>query len=97
LSRLFLGQSSSLPDGSAAVPLDVGGDYRKSFYTYVLKRDPAAVEKYWARMIFTGKAQPPREVRVQEVRAVVADTRGAISYLDKSQVDDSLKVITVTD
>jgi len=97
LSRIFLGQSGSFPDGSSAVPLDVSGDYRKSFYTYVLQRDPSNVEKYWARMIFTGKAQPPREVRVQEVRNVVAETRGAVSYLDKSQVDDSMKVIAITD
>ena len=97
LSRLFLGQSASFPDGSRAVPLDVEGDNRSRFYRDVLKRQPDQIEKYWARMIFTGKAQPPREVRVQEVRNVVAETRGAVSYLDKSQVDDSMKVIAITD
>jgi len=95
LSRIFLGQSGSFPDGSTAVPLDVSGDYRSRFYRDVLKRQPDQIEKYWARMIFTGKAQPPREVKLRDVKSLVAETPGAISYLDKSQVDASVKVIRV--
>jgi len=95
LSRLFLGQSASFPDGSRAVPLDVEGDNRSRFYRDVLKRQPDQIEKYWARMIFTGKAQPPREVKLRDVKSLVAETPGAISYLDKSQVDASVKVIRV--
>lgn len=96
LSRLFLGQGNTYGDGSRAVPLDVNGDYRNSFYSYVLKKSPTQVEKYWARMIFTGKAQPPRQVNAKDVRALVADTPGAISYMDSTAVDHSVKVLTVT-
>lgn len=96
ITRIFLGQAGTYPDGSVATPLDVSGDFRNSFYTYVLKKSPTQIEKYWARMIFTGKAQPPREVRIKEVKAVLADTRGGISYMDKSLVDESVKVITIS-
>lgn len=95
ISRLFLGQSSTFPDGSQALPLDVSGDKRNVFYQEVLKKSPAQVEKYWARMIFTGKETPPRQVRGSEVRSLVAETAGAISYVDKSEVDGSVKTITV--
>lgn len=95
LSRIFLGQSSAYPDGSPAIPLDINGDARNQFYREVLKKTPEQVEKYWARMIFTGKAQPPREIKATDVKSVVAETPGAISYLDSSKVDASLKVIRV--
>ncbi|MDP2227403.1 MAG: hypothetical protein Q8J78_07985 [Moraxellaceae bacterium] len=95
VSRLFLGQTGTFPDGSRAIPLDVEGDSRARFYRDVLKRQPDQIEKYWARMIFTGKAQPPREVKAREVKALVAETPGAISYIDSSLVDASVKVIRV--
>lgn len=95
LNRLFLGQSGSFPDGSPAIALDVSGGSRNQFYWDVLKRAPEQVEKYWARMIFTGKAQPPREIRPGDVKAIVAETPGAISYLDSSKVDGSVKVVRI--
>jgi hypothetical protein len=96
LRRLFLGQTDNLPDGNHAVPLDVTGDYRNAFYQGVLNKNPEQVEKYWARMIFTGKAEPPRQVHPKEVKGLVAETPGAISYVDSSLVDSSVKVLTVT-
>lgn len=95
VTKLFLGQNGTFSDGSKAVPLDVAGNYRDSFYEHVLKRSATQIEKYWARMIFTGKAQPPRQVSEKDVKAIVADTAGAISYVDSSNVDESVKVLTV--
>jgi ABC-type phosphate transport system substrate-binding protein len=95
LSRLFLGQSNVYADGSRAVPLDTSGDSRSQFYRDILKRQPEQVEKYWARMIFTGKAQPPREVRVADIKSVVAETPGAIAYIERSKVDSSVKVLKI--
>lgn len=96
LSRLFFGQSEQLPGGIKAVPLDVSGPSKDQFAQAVLKKTAQQVDKYWARMIFTGKANPPREIRPADVKAVVASTPGAISYIDKSQLDGSVRVISVT-
>lgn len=96
LTKLFLGQTTTFADGSPAVPLDLGTDHRNSFYTYVLKKPPVQMEKYWARMIFTGKAQPPRQISTKDVKALVAETDGAISYMDSAAVDSSVKVLAVT-
>lgn len=95
LTRLFLGQSNSLPDGSAAIPFDVSGE-RNTFYNEVLKKAPEQLEKYWARMIFTGKAQMPRQVAPRDIKSTVAETPGAISYIERSAVDASVKVIAIT-
>jgi ABC-type phosphate transport system substrate-binding protein len=96
VSRLFFGQARQFPNGTAALPLDVSGALKDQFAQQVLKKSPEQVEKYWARMIFTGKAKPPREVKAGDVKAMVASTPGAISYLDRSLVDGSVKVIDIT-
>lgn len=95
LTRLYLGQTNRYPDGSTAVVLDVSGGARKLFYSEVLKKAPDQVEKYWARMIFTGKSQPPREIGPAEAKTLVAATPGAISYMDASKVDSSVKVLHI--
>jgi ABC-type phosphate transport system substrate-binding protein len=96
VTRLFLGQTDALPNGGKVTPLNVGGDSQDQFARQVLNKSPEQVEKYWARMVFTGKARPPREIRASDVKSVVASTPGAISYMDRAQVDGSVKVISVT-
>ena len=96
LTRLFLGQTQVFPDGSAAVPLDVSGEgSHNAFNSEVLKKTPAQLEKYWARMIFTGRGQQPKEIAASVIKRKVAETPGAISYMDRSQVDDSVKIINI--
>lgn len=94
LNRIFLGQTSTFTDGSKAVPLDVS-DSRPQFYRELLSKDPSQMEKYWTKMIFTGKAQPPRDVKSGDIKSTVADTKGAISYMDRSRVDGSVKILKV--
>lgn len=94
LSRIFQGQTSTFADGSKAVPLDVS-ENRPQFYRELLSKDPSQMEKYWTKMIFTGKAQPPRDVKSSDIKSAVADTKGAISYMDRSKVDGSVKVLKV--
>ena len=72
LRRIFLGQTSNFPNGDHATPFDVAGDYRNAFYQFILVRTPESVESYWANMIFTGKAEPPRQVQLVEAKQLVA-------------------------
>lgn len=96
LRRIFLGQTGNFPNGEPAEPFDVG-EYRNTFYQSILLKTPESVENYWASMIFTGKAQPPRRVSLNDVKQRVATSPRAISYLERSQVDASVKVINITD
>jgi hypothetical protein len=50
-------------------------------------------ESLWSKLVFTGKATPPKEyANSAEVKKAVADPK-AIGYIDKSAVDDTVKVI----
>ena len=95
LRRIFLGQTGKFPNGYSAIPFDVSGDYRNRFYQDILVKTPESVETYWANTIFTGKAQPPRQVQSNEAKQLVAASPRAISYIDRSQVDASVKVINI--
>lgn len=96
VTRLFLGQSDALPNGGKAMAMNVSGDDQDQFARQILKKSPEQVEKYWARMIFTGKAKPPREIKAGDVKSTVASTPGAISYMEREQVEGSLKIISVS-
>ena len=93
--QIFLGQIKTFPDGLEAQTLDnLSGDLRSRFITGVLKRNESTMNAYWARMLFTAKATPPRELADSaEVKQAVAGSKTAIGYIDASQVDDSVRVI----
>ena len=50
----------------------------------------------WSRLAFTGQGQPPKELADAEAvkKAVAADPK-AVGYIDKADVDASVKVVLV--
>jgi len=97
-SRMFSEQASQFFLGKSAMftPVDQaeGSKIRADFYQKVADKDPAQVKAIWSKLVFTGKATPPKEFKSNaEVKKAVADDPKAIGYIDKSAVDDSVKVI----
>ncbi|MES2258334.1 MAG: hypothetical protein V4724_07435 [Pseudomonadota bacterium] len=89
-SQFFLGKSTMF------TPIDQaeGSPIRAEFYHKVAEKDPAQVKAIWSKLVFTGKGTPPKEYKTNaEVRKAVADDPKAIGYIDKSAVDDTVKVI----
>lgn len=90
VTDLYLGrnQSGSLIDLPEANPL------RSEFYKKATGKEPGQVKALWARLAFTGKAQPPREQPdAAAVKKVVAADPKAVGYIDKSAVDGTVKVL----
>lgn len=97
-SRMFSEQASQFFLGKSAMftPVDQaeGSKIRADFYQKVADKDPSQVKAIWSKLVFTGKATPPKELKSNaEVKKAVADDPKAIGYIDKSAVDDSVKVI----
>ena len=60
----------------------------------VLEKEPTQVQAIWARIVFTGKGKPPKEVKTSdEVKKAIRENVNAIGYIEKSAVDDTVKVI----
>lgn len=98
VADIFLGKTSRFPDGSEAVPIDQAEESRARdrFYAAFTGKSPAQVKAHWAKIIFTGRGQPPRQVsNSAEARKLVAVNPNAIGYIDASLVDDSVRVLAL--
>ncbi|MBI2733515.1 MAG: hypothetical protein HYX44_09525 [Aquabacterium sp.] len=95
-AAIFLGKTQTLPSGQTAVPADLpeSDKAREIFYSKAAGKSPAQVKATWARLTFSGKATPPKEVpTAADVKKHVAANPDAIGYIEKSAVDSSVKVV----
>jgi len=96
LADIFLGKTQQFPDGSPAVPIDQeeGARVRDEFYVVFTGQSPAQVKAHWSKVIFTGRGKPPRTVsNSEEVRKMITVNPQAISYIERSAVDSTVKVL----
>ena len=95
-AKIFLGKASNFPDDSDALPIDQaeGSAIRDEFYSKVVHKSPSQLTAYWAKVIFTGDGRPPAILESNlNVKKAVAKNPNAIGYIDKSDVDKSVRVI----
>jgi ABC-type phosphate transport system substrate-binding protein len=98
IADIFLGKTSRFPTGGQAVPIDQaeGAAEREQFYLNFTGKSPAQLKAHWAKIIFTGRGQPPLEVaNGAELKRHLAENPNALGYIERSLVDDSLKVVLV--
>ncbi|WP_374586593.1 hypothetical protein [Pseudoduganella sp.] len=88
-AQFFLGKSTLF------TPIEhTEGPLRNEFSQKVLGKDSAQVKSQWSKLVFTGKGTAPKEYASSaEVKKAVAADVQAIGYIEKSAVDDSVKVI----
>jgi hypothetical protein len=90
VADLFLGKNQ----GMKLLDLPSSAPAKAAFYEKVSGHDLSQVKATWARLIFTGKAQAPKELpdAAAVKKAVAADPK-ALGYIQKSEVDSSVKVL----
>lgn len=89
-AQFFLGKSTLF----TPVEYTDGSAIKNDFYQKVLGKDTAQVKAIWSKLVFTGKGAAPKEYSsAAEVKKAVAHDPQAIGYIDKSAVDDTVKVI----
>jgi ABC-type phosphate transport system substrate-binding protein len=96
VTDIFLGKVTRFPNGTQAAPIDQeeGSPARDEFYATFAGKSPAQVKSHWTRIIFTGRGQPPKAVPSSvEVRKLVAANPRAISYIERSALDSSVKIV----
>lgn len=95
-SDLFLGKSADFPNGQHAVPIDQseGSPVRDAFYLKTSGKAPAQMKAHWARMLFTGRGQPPVESGDNAaIKRLVADNPNLVGYIDRSALDSSVRAV----
>lgn len=94
--KLFLGKTKSVPgmDSVTLVSQIEASSTTAEFTQKITKKTLSQYKSYWSRMIFSGKAVPPKELANDaEVKAYVASHADAVGYIDAGNVDDSVKVL----
>ncbi len=93
---LFLAKTTKLPDGTTVTVIDQQDDtpIKDAFYTNVVGKTPRQLKAYWAKIVFTGQGVPPKSYAGdQAVKQQVANTPGAIGYVNDDAVDSTVKVL----
>lgn len=95
--RIFLGEPT-VHQGTKIVPITAptGDQLRIAFDRLALGFSPADSGRYWVDRRIRGQGLPPRSVPNQAlVRAVVAKLPGAVGYISASQLDPSVRALSI--
>ncbi|MES2298446.1 MAG: hypothetical protein V4582_15485 [Pseudomonadota bacterium] len=89
-AQFFIGKSTMFTPVEHPESAAIRGEFDQK----VLGKDPSQVKAIWSKLVFTGKGTAPKEYPSSaEVKKAVAADVAAIGYIEKSAVDDTVKVI----
>ena len=96
ITRLFLGKAKAYPNGERAIPInqDVGSEVRTNFNQELLNKSENAYKSYWSRLMFTGKATPPKDSGDNDsIKKLVATNPNIMGYIEASYLDGTVKKV----
>jgi ABC-type phosphate transport system substrate-binding protein len=99
LRRMFLKQSRMWPHAEPVVPVDwdATSEMRQEFSKVVLNRSVREMADFWVQQSMTqGLAPPSTQKSAKSVLRFVASVPGAISYVRASDVDETVRVLTIS-
>jgi hypothetical protein len=91
---IYLGRLTTLPGGVTVIPLDLPEDSpaRHEFYNRIIGKSAAQLRAYWAKMTFTGRGTPPKEVPSSaELKRLLVANPNMLGYLGAAEMEPSLK------
>lgn len=94
ISRIYLNKKRY--NGSlklVAINLFASDALRKDFEHFVLEMSDRQLAAYWAKQHYQGKRPPLTMMSVASVLAFVREVEGAIGYVPKEFVDESVSII----
>lgn len=99
LSAIYMKRTRSWPDGTEILPINqpAASRLRERFSRAVHGKSVAYVTRYWQRLIFSGRAVPPRELPSDAaVLELVRGNAEAVGYVDaRTPLNDGVKAIAV--
>jgi len=95
---LFMGRNRAFANGDFALVFDLPRDnpQRAAFYQALTGMNPAQVNSYWSRLMFSGQSMPPQPLPDETAMAdIVKRNPSALGWLSKEPVDRQLRVLLV--
>ena len=97
LKSVFLGKKVAWDGAGGRVILAVlkGGDVAEAFLKGAVEMNASAFNNHWRRLAMTGGGTAPKSFEKEEdLRKFVADTPGAIGFVDSANADASVATLT---
>lgn len=86
-------QASQMPGGSLE-PLDrEERELRERFYLEVTGMTLNRVRAYWAKLVFAGRAQPPRSVAQFDLGDALATDQPMLTYVEAPHLPEGARVV----
>jgi ABC-type phosphate transport system substrate-binding protein len=96
IKRIFLGKTRAFPGGGEAVPVSLkeGSAESAEFTKGVLSKTPKQLKAYWAKMVFTGKGTPPRQMDdAGKLVELIAANPSLIGFVPAGSASGNVKVV----
>lgn len=94
VKRIFLGKSTRLPNGEKAIAIeDKTQKYKDLFYKKIANKSGGQLRSYWAKIIFSGRGVPPKQIDIKEVKKLILESSRVITYVPIQEVDSSMKIL----
>jgi ABC-type phosphate transport system substrate-binding protein len=93
VSDIFLGKTKSFPGGSSVVPIVLNDATVDEFNTKLLGKSSSQLQSYWSKLVFTGKANPPKSVSSAEMIELIKSNPNMIGFVDSANLTADLKVV----
>jgi len=96
VANIFMGRQKRLSSNQVALPVELveSEEERNRFYLLLVNLPLSQVRAHWARLFFSGQAQPPHQAHtVAELLDLVAANRGAVGFVPRSKVTRKVKVV----
>lgn len=94
--NIYLGRYRRLDSGLTAEPVDQPDDapLKAHFYRQLVGKRLPEISAYWARLVFSGKTQPPRTAsNSEEAFQFVLKHPNALAYIERTKVDGRVVVV----
>lgn len=96
IQRIYLGKTRAFPNGGEAVAISAkeGSPEEAEFTEKVLSKTPKQLKAYWAKMVFTGKGTPPRQIdSAAEMVKLISANPNLIGFVPAGSAGGSVKVV----
>lgn len=98
VGRIFLKRMKQLPGRESLDLYPVGQSsdpaFTDSFYLHVTGKDRNQLRAYWARLMFTGKDKPPKDLKDDEgVKQWVTENPGGVGFIRGAALTPKFKVV----
>ena len=97
LKKMLLGKTKKWKNGDKVVIATLtGGSVHDTFIKKYAGKTAKQFTNYWRKMVFSGKGKMPKSFESEEdLVAFVAETDGAVGYIDSATAQDGVKAIAI--